>query len=356
MIQPIDDPLFGDGDPLGGDAPPASINGHYSGKAAWKASEGLRIEDTDAWMLEHPSEARAILEGVDTMLGKRGEGERADIRFGTIPETRFLDPRRYGVGLAAITAHMGELRPGELVVVGAREGHGKTAIGEKMGLANAQDHKTLFVTLEMTPEEIRNRMLAKKLNCSLDQLEREQGEATGRYKAARSLVSSYDLLVWQPAKKERRIEAITQRAVDTSTAVLIIDYTRRIGGWKPGDTAGEIMDYLSEFVRASSITTILLAQLNRDAAGRRPSNAHFQDTGKLEQAADRCILLHRPFLGQPAKDDIVEITVSKNRQGPCFRAHAFWHGPTMNFSSMDELDEQNAACCRGKKRKGDDDD
>lgn len=342
-----DEPLWRDGDDP---SPPES----YSGKKAWKATEGLRIEDTDAWILAHPTEARDLLEAVNTMAGKRGAGERTDIRFGTIPITRHLDPRRYGTGLAGITAHMGEIRPGELVVVGAREGHGKSAWSEMMALANARDYKVLYTTLEMTPEEVRDRMLAKKLGYSLEQLEREQAEKSNRYLAASALVNSFDLLVWQPPKKERSINGIMQRAIDVSAALLFIDYTRRIGGWKPGDAAGEIMDTLSEFVRATSITTVLLAQLNRDAAGRKPTNANFQDSGKIEQAADRCILLHRPYLGQPAKDSVCEIVVSKNRQGPCFKQHSFWNGARMSFASMDEADEAQVQCCKRKRKKGDD--
>jgi KaiC/GvpD/RAD55 family RecA-like ATPase len=353
VINPIDDeePLFPDGNPLVALEAPAK---GYSGKAAWKATEGLRIEDTDAWMLRNPTAAQEILKGARMVTGDQEIG-KSDIRFGAIPITRHLDPRRYGTGLAAVTAHMGEIRPGELVVVGAREGHGKSAWAEMMALSNARDFKVLYVTLEMTPEEVRDRMLAKKLACSLEQLEREQREQSGRYKAATALIGSFDLLVWQPEKKDRSIGGIMKRAVDVSAAMLFIDYTRRIGGWKPGDTAGEIMDTLSEFVRSSSITTVLLAQLNRDAAGRKPTNANFQDSGKIEQAADRCILLHRPFLGQPAQDNVCEIVVSKNRQGPCFKAHSFWNGATMSFASMDERDEMMVQCCK-KKRKGDDDD
>jgi replicative DNA helicase len=346
--QAADAPLWSDGE-TETLAPPEKS---YSGKAAWKATEGLRIEDTEAWMLQHPTEANALLNVAHGFMGET-DADRTDIRFGTIPTTRHLDPRRYGTGLAGITTHMGELRPGELVVVGAREGHGKSAWAEMMALSNARDHKVLYATLEMTPEEVRDRMLAKKLGWSLDRLEYEQMENTELYQQGKMLVSSFDLLVWQPSKKERSLAGITKRAVDVSASLLFIDYSRRIAGWKPGDAAGEIMDALSEFVRSSFITTVLIAQLNRDAAGRRPTNANFQDSGKIEQAADRCILLHRPFLGQPAKDTVCEIVVSKNRQGPCFKQHSFWGGATMSFGSMDENDEAMVQCCKHKRKKGD---
>ena len=308
-----------------------------------------RTEDEiDRFILEQPEEAQRMLDGYSLLSGKGAKAEREDLRFGSIPTTRHLDQRRYVLGIDNITMHMGPLRAGELVVVGSREGNGKTAFAERLAMANARDHKVLFATLEMTREEIRDRMVAKKLGIGLNAVAAEQTENSQRYRDARMLIAGYDLLVWHPSNGDRRVEAITKRAVDTSADLLVIDYTRKIAGWEPGKEAGRIMDFLGQFVRESNITTVLLAQLNRAAAQVRPHNAFFQDTGKLEQAADRCLLLYRPFLGQPTKDTIAEVIVSKNRQGPAFRAHTHWRGETMDFYEMDDLDQENAPCCRNK--------
>ena len=338
----VDEPLFPDGDPLAGRDPTSALKPHpqWSGRDV----ENLAVNDPDTY-------AR-YLRGYHALLGDANEAGRDDIRIGSVPVTRNLDTRRYGIGLGGITSHMGELRPGEFLTLGAREGTGKTAAAEMIAVSNARDHKVLFCTLEMTREEIRDRMLGRKLNYPQERLAREREAKTPDYELAMKMLGNLDLLLWHPAKKERGVESILSRAVDTSAELLLIDHARCIDGWTSGNrnnACDKIVERLFEFARETSITTILLSQLNRDGAGRRPTNKYFQDTGFLEQKPDRCILLHRPFLGQPGRDDIAEVIVSKNRQGPCFRGHAYWHGETMRFSSMDEMDEKSAPCCVKRK-------
>lgn len=328
------------------DGHPATTNGHT---ASTGSESPWTLAETDALIRQDPDEAARLLRGYHLSLGNGSDVAREDLRFGSIPATIDRDTRRYGIGLGGLTAHMGELRAAEFIVLGAREGHGKTAWAEKLVLANARDYKVLFATLEMTDQEIRDRILAKKLNYSMDRLSYERLEQTGNYKAALAVVSSYDLLIWQPAEKEQHVEAIIQRGVDVSADLLVIDHARCIGGWRSGNFGGscdKIVNTLFKATRETSMTIVLLAQLNRDAAGRRPTNKHFQDTGFLEQKPDRCILLHRPFAGQESKDSVCEFIVSKNRKGPMFRAHTWWNGELMQYSSMDELDESNAPCCR----------
>lgn len=382
MIAAVpDEPLWDEADPLLADAAKTTAISPREPQAAPKPAEptiaasngqsGLKtpanvngavpafqsIDEADRWMLAHPNDARALLQNYAAITGNPELAERTDLRFASIPTTRHIDPRRYGVGLAGVTSHMGELRAGELVAIGAREGHGKTSFAEKFALSNARDYKVLFATLEMTDQEIRDRILAKKLGYSLDRLEYEQAEGTSQYKAGLALVSSYDLLVWAPQKKEKRIESIVERAVDVSADLLLIDHARCLSGWRSGNAGGAcdaIVEFMFDATRTTNITIVLLSQLNRDAAGRRPTNKNFQDTGFLEQKPDRCILLHRPFAGQNGKDDVCELIVSKNRKGPMFRAHTWWNGERMDYSSMDEYDENNAACCRKRKDRDED--
>lgn len=325
---------------------PAARNGHATGGWDERAADRLIIEDT--------AEAERLLKSHAMLIGQNGTQPREDMRFGSVSQERPNDERRYVLGLAGITVHMGEIQPGELTLVGAREGMGKTAWAEMMAVTNSREHKVLYATLEMTREEIHDRILARKMGLPLSSYRNELRDNTQRYRDTRMLVASQQLYLWQPPPPERGVASITKRAENGSFDLLIIDYQRRIGGWQPGKEASDIMDYLTDWVKATGIATVLCAQLNRDAAGHRPTNKFFQDTGKMEQVADRCILLHRPFLGKPAYDNIVEVIVSKNRQGACFRNHAHWHGATMSFASMDEYEEQRAPCCQKRQKGGDD--
>lgn len=310
----------------------------------------MTADDLDHLVLDDPKEYERYIRSFNHLAGN-GESPSEDLRITSIPQTRHLDRRRYTLGLDRLTAYMGAIRSGELVVVGAREGHGKTAFAERFALENSLKHRVLFTTLEMTREEIRDRMLAKIMHTTLDVANAAREEDSEDFCTAMADLQQRDLMIWHPRRgKDRRIEAITKRAVDVSAALLVIDYTRVIDGWRPGDDAARIVDVLGDFVRTTFITTVLLAQLNREAALRRPHTGNYQDTGKLEQAADRALLLWRPFLGNPRKDRLCEVIVAKNRHGPAFRGHAGWVGQTMDYYDYTDEQDAMAECCH--KRKG----
>jgi replicative DNA helicase len=301
--------------------------------------------ELDDLALNRPEEWNRLLAGYFNLLG---EGEPENLTLAAIPMTARDDPRQYNVGLPMLTTQMAPFLPGELVVIGAREGHGKTAYAELIALRNSIEYKVLFATLEMTPEEIRDRMLAKIMRTPVAGVHYARAENTADYRFAVSTLNSHEgLYIWHPAKNEQRtIEALTQRAAALGADLMVIDYGREITGWEAGKPSAEIVNRLGKFVRSSRITTVLLSQLNRDAVAKKPHNGHLQDTGRLEQRADRVILLHRPYLGIPRMDRICEITITKNRQGSCFRWHAHWEPGSMNYFDMTDEESANAACCR----------
>jgi replicative DNA helicase len=308
--------------------------------------------EAERFLLDHPDEAAEMLRGYHMLTGNVGDAEPEDLRPGSIANVRVLDSRSYSIGLPGISSAMRPIRAGETVVVGAREGNGKTSFGSQVALANSIAHKVLFCTLEATREEIREQMLAQLSHLSVDDVQRGRSEDAEDYLCAmRRLCDERDLLLWRPVSKpQRTIQNICKRAEDVGAEVLIIDYSRRIEGWRPGEAAGEVIDYVADWARSSSITVFFLAQLNRGAVGIRPHNGHLQDTDKLGQRADRVILLYRPFLGRGSKDVVAEVIISKNRCGPTFRGHAHWIGYTTSFFDMDEETEVLQECCRKRTR------
>lgn len=318
------------------------------------ADEAWDGEAAGRLMLSDPAKAKAMRDGFLAVAGHGFDVPPDDIRVGSIPETAHLDVRRYSLGLPRITAHAKPARAGELVVVGAQSGTGKTAWAETMALANADSHRVLFVSLEMTREEVRDRMLAKLMRTTVEGVHYERSHDTPGYCTAFSRLKALDLMLCHPEKKkERTIQAVTQLALDVTAAVVIIDHTRELTDWYAGERAENVMIYLGDFVRRTQVTAVLLSQLKRNQNGpRRPFKDDFQDTARVEQKADRCILLWRPFIGQRGKDRVCEVIVAKNRQGPEFRSHVHWDGPTLAYHDMSEEEESMQDCCRKRGGKG----
>ncbi|MHB1201471.1 MAG: replicative DNA helicase, partial [Polaromonas sp.] len=66
----------------------------------------------------------------------------------------------------------GGLRPGELVIIGARPSMGKTALGMTIGLSMAEDYSVAMLSMEMPHNEVRDRMTSMLGNISLSSVKR----------------------------------------------------------------------------------------------------------------------------------------------------------------------------------------
>jgi replicative DNA helicase len=96
-----------------------------------------------------------------------------------------------------------------------------------------------------------------------------------------------------------------------------------------------------------NIPVIALAQLSRNADGRKPKLSDLRESGSLEQDADGVMLLHRPFqMGEDKDKDgnstekYGELNVAKWRNGEVFIDKLHWEGSRMEFR---EMTDQEAA-------------
>lgn len=282
----------------------------------------------------------ALFDNADDFADER------DLRVASINVERTKDDRRYTSGLWNVDESAKPFRPGEFIVVGAREGQGKTSLIEGIALANSENHRVLITSLDMPATFVRDRLFSKVLCVGVDDVSEMESQNDERFQRAQNRLASHDLLVWEPeSARESSVRAITKRAEDVTAAILIIDYCRLIRGWEPGSKAGAIVNDLCKWAHDSMITTILLTQLRDEAVNRRPNNGHIQDTTFLSQRADRIMLLYRPYIGRPKKDDLAELSTTKNRFGPVVMNHIGWIGDTMTYFPLSGEAEYNARCC-----------
>lgn len=276
------------------------------------------------------------------------EGE--DLRASAIKQLAINDTRRYHLGLPGIEAYVHPFVPGEFIVLGAREGHGKTSLLERILLANSDRYKCAFASLDMPPRLIQDRLLLKFMLTSLDDVRASRAGMAQEYYDALELLDERDLLIWKPPSAKRGIKSILQWAEDISADILAIDYTRLLRGWKAGFDAQDIVNYVADWAESRRITTFMLTQLKDEAVERRPHNGHIQDTPQLSQRASRVILLWRPFLSKGgSRDNVAEIIFTKNREGPTGRLHAGWIGQTLDYYELNEREEKIlTTCCRKK--------
>jgi replicative DNA helicase len=222
------------------------------------------------------------------------------------------------------------LRPGELTVIGARPGQGKSLIalciadhiGTRLGLP------VLFSSLEMTEEELTQRRIAAAAKVPLQHIVRHQvtdaeWKLIQRAQEHLTVTSLYvdDTTSVSPAYIRGKLRAMARTGREAR--LLVIDYL----GFMAAPKAESRQQAVAELARQSkniardfSIPVILLAQLNRGSehrAEKRPQLSDLRESGEIEQPADNVILLHREDAYEPESPRAGEIDaiILKHRQG-----------------------------------------
>jgi len=254
--------------------------------------------------------------------------------------TEVLDRRAAGdvvvwpTGLTNLDDLMeGGLRPGELVIIGARPSMGKTALGMTIGLNMAPNYSVAMISMEMPHTEVRDRMTAMLGNVSLSSVKRpDRGDGLawdrvldGVEKARRMQFFVSDqgnLTINQVRSKARSVKR--QHGLN----VLVLDYLGLMAGTDPKQQRAyqleEVTKGLKNLAKELEISILCLAQVNRkveDRADAMPGLSDLRDSGAIEQDADTVIFVHRPI---QVKQDLGEVwenyakaSVAKNRNGRC---------------------------------------
>lgn len=223
----------------------------------------------------------------------------------------------------------GLLNSGFYLLAG-RPGMGKTTLGlnivrkvAKRGLP------VLFISLEMSKEQITQKLLALETGLSTQELVGKM-DAQAVDKVTEAATQIHDLPLTLNQKTDATVSDIANmaRAVK-GLALICVDYVGLIEPddkrAKPYEGVSQVSRDLKRLAMRLNIPILGLAQLNREVTGRsdkRPLISDLRDSGRLEQDANGIILLHRPDYYDPNYNHdgispvILEVDIAKNRHGP----------------------------------------
>ena len=244
-------------------------------------------------------------------------------------------------GLIAFDERLGGFHAGELIVLAARPGQGKTSLALQMAAHMARVGRSVyFASLEMGHDE-----LALKLLCS------EAGVSTQRIRSG----SLTDVESQRLAEASQRIASkrlhlhdwpsirpfdIGRAARRLKCDVAIVDYLQIVtppdDRKKRYEQVGDISRDLKRLAREMRIPVIACAQIGRQAdqsKENRPRLSQLRESGNIENDADQVLLLWRPEGGIGKDNDCwdAELEVAKNRHGPNARIRLDWDGPKTRF-------------------------
>lgn len=231
------------------------------------------------------------------------------------------------------------LRPGQLVVVGARPGVGKTSFALNLAVQAAQAGTSVaFFSLEMSSEEIAQRLLSTYSMVPLQNIRSgtiKPEQWTEILQATQDL-SKLDLMIDDtPGTTVTEVRAKARRMLrKKKKGLVILDYLQLVSpsaARRSDSRATEVSEMsrgLKIMAKDLDIPVIALSQLSRkneDRTGRRgkrPQLSDLRESGSIEQDADIVVLLDRSMTEEEgARDDrpdfgATQFIVAKNRSGP----------------------------------------
>ena len=214
---------------------------------------------------------------------------------------------------------------GGLYILGARPAVGKSTFA--LNLADGITGNLLFVSLEMSPEQILAKRVSRLTGYTASRLLSEDlpdsaweavAMATTTIEQGGVYINSrYDLTV-------QEIHLLAQSVPELRCVVL--DY---LGLIQPATRGGSTYEQVSAISRelkrmaiSLNVPVVCLCQLSRkieERKDRKPMLSDLRDSGAIEQDADGVLFLYREdyYTGSPADGfpSPVELTVAKNRHG-----------------------------------------
>jgi replicative DNA helicase len=261
----------------------------------------------------------------------------------------------HSTGFAELDRLTSGYQAGQLVIVAARPGMGKSAMAMQTARTIAERSGDMVVVLnyEMSSSELLTRMLATSLGVDLMELRQGQlpPEAEADLSIAAQRLAGLPILIDDnPPPTISGVRALLRRLNRRGPlGGVIIDYLQLMsgdGGSKSENRTQEISEIsrglkmLARELGDGGIPIIALSQLNRQLEQRpdkRPKLSDLRESGSLEQDANLVLFVYRDAVYHPDADPSeAEFIVAKQRSGPAgVTVPVRWEPRCARFSDPD---------------------
>jgi replicative DNA helicase len=271
------------------------------------------------------------------------------------------------------------LHPGDLTIVAARPGMGKTSfvlnVAVNVALPTAYESATdpnerweqagvgvAVFSLEMPREQLANRMLCSEARVDVGNLRSGNLSPSDWSKLTQAASRLSQLPIWiddtpslsllELRAKVRRLQAEHDVYDDTGKrtrgmGLVVVDYLQLMKG-RDGVSSreqeiSEISRGLKGLAKELKLPVIALSQLNRsvetrsEKGGKRPQLSDLRESGAIEQDADNICFIYRDFYYNKENDAqraVAELIVAKQRNGPTDTVHVRFDDRYTRFEDL----------------------
>ncbi len=241
------------------------------------------------------------------------------------------------------------LHAGQMVIVAARPGVGKSTLGLDFARAASIKHGlcAAFFSLEMTKTEIVMRLISAEAQVPLHHIRKGQmsdedwqriARKTGEVSSAPLYIDdSPNLTMMEIRAKARRLK---QR---NDLRLVVVDYMQLMSSGKRVESrqleVSEFSRQMKLLAKELDVPVVALSQLNRGPEQRtdkKPMLSDLRESGSLEQDADVVILLHRDDLYKESSErqGEADFIIAKHRNGQTKTVKTAFQGHYSRFVDM----------------------
>ena len=254
------------------------------------------------------------------------------------------------------------LHEGEMIIIAARPGMGKTAFALNIATYAAQNTKRAIAifNLEMPAEQLVNRMRSAvgQVDSYKIQTGKLNHEDWKRINEANSQLAETNIQIVDDASitaAEIRAKCRSLANSEEGLGLVIIDYLQLItsGGRRPESRQQEVSDIsrsLKTMAMELKVPVIALAQLSRSAEKRennQPMLADLRESGSIEQDADLVMFINRNDYYKAKeqldkeKNVVADIIIAKHRKGSTGKFQLLFELNMSNFRNYQATNEEN---------------
>lgn len=292
-------------------------------------------EDAEAIAERARAEADAILPAP----AAGGVQDIGELFYEVVGSLENAEPRGLPTPWTDINLAIPGLAPGELIVIGASSGTGKSIAG--LGIAAHAALRlgvpALICTMEMSRHEVMLRLISAEAGVPLRSLTRRDPSPGDweRIRAVQERITSSPLVIDDsPAMTVAAIRSRLREMRRTRPAgIVFVDYLALLrdpeGAENRQNAVAANARALKHLAGEFGIPVVAAAQLNRDMERRsdkRPQPSDLRDSAEIEHAASVIILLYREDVHgeETPRAGEIDFIVGKNRNGsPCTVTEVF---------------------------------
>ncbi|MBR2931043.1 MAG: replicative DNA helicase [Clostridia bacterium] len=334
-------------------------------------------EDINRTAYEDAAPVRTILDGAEQRIFDIAQGNEtkefkhiSDVLHDVYLDLQVIAENKGAVsgvktGFSDLDRMLVQMGKGDLIIIGARPGMGKTSFALNLATNVAKESRkaVAIFSLEMSCEQLVTRLLSSE--AMVDSHKLRTGQITPEdWSSIAEVVQSLsgcDIYI-DDTSQITSTEMKTKLRRVPNLGMVVIDYIGLMQSTSNSDNraqqVGEISRNLKIMAKEFGIPIICCAQLNRGTesrpgTGKKPTLADLRDSGSIEQDADIVLFLYRDeyykdIAGSSPEDasgggapidsgsaNTAEVIIAKNRHGAIGNIKMGWIGKFTKFRTLE---------------------